>query len=383
MDTIVYLAGSSWDSVTGTDKNLALALARDSQVLWVDPPQSVLRVWRGGKGFSSLQDVADGVVRLRTLGPPGVTKPVLRRFSEHMYHQRVRAAVKGLGLDVTGTLCASPIMTFVDGVAGNRLHFVTDDWLSGATLMGFSRRHVRRILGNNARRSTVVAAVSEYLAQDLARELGTRIEVLPNGCQTRLPSYAADPGHARAALVGQLNERLDLEVLEAVAQTGIYIAVAGPVTAKSAASRAGLERFLARPNVHWQGALDSEGVAQLLSSSNVGLTPYRDTRFNRCSFPLKTLEYIAAGVPVVAADLPASVFPPGAKVRLASNPADFARAVTEVSAVWPSDLERALQAEQVKAHTWDKRALRVRALLSDAPAQAGPTPVPLPMNGGK
>src|SRR5258708_23401667 len=39
---------------------------------------------------------------------------------------------------------------------------------------------------------------------------------------------------------------------------------------------------------------------------DVGITPYRDTPFNRASFPLKTLEYLGAGLPVVSADLPAA-----------------------------------------------------------------------------
>ena len=43
-----------------------------------------------------------------------------------------------------------------------------------------------------------------------------------------------------------------------------------------------------------------------MSVLDVGLTPYRDTEFNRASFPLKTLEYLGAGVPVVTANLPAA-----------------------------------------------------------------------------
>ena len=38
---------------------------------------------------------------------------------------------------------------------------------------------------------------------------------------------------------------------------------------------------------------------------DVGITPYADTQFNRASFPLKTLEYLAAGKPAVSTDLPA------------------------------------------------------------------------------
>ncbi|MDJ0312315.1 glycosyltransferase [Arthrobacter sp. H35-D1] len=368
METIIYQAGSSWDSVTGTDKNLAVALGRGGQVLWVDPPISMLRTTRLQqitRVTELLDEVGEGIVRLRTIGPPGVTRPVLRQWTKVAYHHYIRSAIKFLGLDVDGTICASPIMTFAKNVGGNRLLFVTDDWISGSDLMGFSESNIRRVLRTNATKATVVAAVTGHLGQDLSEVLGGKVvEVVPNGCNMGEPIYVQDPGFAKAALVGQLNERLDFEVLKAVADTGIHIQVAGPKTAKSVKGLLQLDSFLSRPNVHWKGVLNSEGVAALLADSNVGLTPYTDTRFNRSSFPLKTLEYVAAGVPVVATDLPASKFEPAAKVRVASNAAEFAQTVTEVSARWPTDAEREEQAKQARAHTWKDRAELLRNLLA-------------------
>ena len=36
-----------------------------------------------------------------------------------------------------------------------------------------------------------------------------------------------------------------------------------------------------------------------MAALKVGLTPYGDNEFNRASFPLKTLEYLSAGIAVV------------------------------------------------------------------------------------
>lgn len=367
MQSIIYLSGNSWDAVTGTDKSLAQALAKEKQILWVDPPVSVLRLRdsrRTGERSPLLEKVDGGITRLRTVGPPGLTRPLLRRGTEAIYHRHIRRAVKKLGVQVTGVICSSPIMTFDKRIGGKRLYFVTDDWSSGASLMGFSPGHVARVLRVNGSRADVVAAVSDFLGQSLTEKLGKRVEVLPNGCHVLSLPYAADPGFAKAALVGQLNERLDFTILEAVADTGIYLAVAGPKTAKVPESMARLEAFLDRPNVHWKGVLSSTEVAALLAGSNVGLTPYTDTQFNRSSFPLKTLEYVAAGVSVVATDLPASRFDAAAKVRLARTAEDFAQAVTETAARWPTDAERAEQARQVAEHTWENRAVHVRKLLA-------------------
>lgn len=365
MGTIIYLAGTSWDAVAGTDKNLATALAQENHVLWVDPPVSVLGVLRSRVASTQapqLEQVGERIVRLRTVGPPGVTRPGLRRCTEVSYHQAVRAAVKKLRLQAPDTICASPILTFPQGVGGTRLYFVTDDWDAGAALMGFSAQHLARVRKINAAKATVVAAVSEHLAGILTERLGRDVTVVPNGCRLKSSAYATNPGFARAALVGQLNERLNFDVLDAVADTGIHVAVAGPKTAKSPRAVSRLNAFLSRPNVHWHGVLSSAAVDELLASSNVGLTPYADTPFNRASFPLKTLEYLAAGLSVVATHLPPAQFG-AATVRLAREADDFARAVTELAADWPTDAERARQAEQIKGHSWEHRAEQVEQLL--------------------
>src|SRR5690606_23185172 len=40
---IVYFAGVRWDTLAGTDRQLATEMAVDRQVLWIDTPRSILR----------------------------------------------------------------------------------------------------------------------------------------------------------------------------------------------------------------------------------------------------------------------------------------------------------------------------------------------------
>ena len=61
-----------------------------------------------------------------------------------------------------------------------------------------------------------------------------------------------------------------------------------------------IERLLEQPNVQWVGPKPFESLPTYLRAIDVGVTPYTDTAFNRGSFPLKTLEYLAAGRGVVA-----------------------------------------------------------------------------------
>ncbi len=81
----------------------------------------------------------------------------------------------------------------------------------------------------------------------------------------------------------------------------------------------------------WVGRRAFEELPAYLRLMNVGLTPYTDTPFNRASFPLKTLEYLAAGLPVVSTDLPATRWLNTDLVRIADSQSDFVSAVLDAT----------------------------------------------------
>jgi hypothetical protein len=88
---------------------------------------------------------------------------------------------------------------------------------------------------------------------------------------------------------------------------------------------------------------------------DVGLTPYADTPFNQASFPLKTLEYLSAGLPVVSTDLPGALAAgrPGPQrtggrrelIALASEETEFVAAVRRLAA-GPGAADTAVPAEE-------------------------------------
>jgi teichuronic acid biosynthesis glycosyltransferase TuaH len=138
------------------------------------------------------------------------------------------------------------------------------------------------------------------------------------------------------------------------------------------------ERFgalVARETVRWTGPVPADEVGRYLAGADVGLTPYRDTAFNRASFPLKTLDYLAAGLPVASTDLPASrwlVEQGGTAgcVELAPDATAFAAAARAAAGRSGADLAERCRA-LVGAHTWDDRARRMAAVLGipvDEPA---------------
>lgn len=382
---IVYLPGVRWDGVPGTDRRLVESLGRHVPVLWVDPPESALRLPVQQARTWWEHPAAHGVRVLRTAASPGFTRPGIRRVAEALQ----RRAIHRFARRTSAVVVSDANRHFPKGFTGPHCYYVTDDAVAGARLMGLSESAVRATRSRNLRRAHLVAAVSPVLLSSLRSEAslsdGASVApdflLLPNGCSLPAPEAgisvavggqrgAAPP---RAVLVGQLNERLDLEALEALTRRRIPVIVAGTRTDREPGFGARLDAWLRQPSVEWVGHVAPERLPALLSSATVGLTPYADSAFNRASFPLKTLEYLASGLPVVATDHPAVHWLSTPLVDVAESASSFADLVHR-RLEQPRDEERPDRRRLVERHTWDVRAqvlLRALAQASGARESAG------------
>jgi glycosyltransferase involved in cell wall biosynthesis len=368
---LVYLAGAPWHAVAGTDVQLATAIGRRRPVVWVDPPVSIVSRLRRRIDVPLVSQVAPGVTRIHPTAPPGVTRPVVRTVSIWWAYALVRVHLHRSGQPVSAVLTSSPeaLLTQWRSADVQRIYFATDDFVAGARLLGMSAGHVQRARDLNLAAADTVLAVSAVLAGSLAGPNRAPV-TFPNGCDLR---RYADPGvHPSPELeladpvvgvVGQLNERLDLDHLEAVADAGLSLVLIGPRYEQTPEFAERLSRLLGRPNVQWIGRRSPDELPGLMAGLQVGLTPYADTAFNRASFPLKTLEYLAAGVPVVSTPLPATrALDPGV-VRSAALPAEFVAAVRATLA--DRDVLTAGRCrEQAAAYSWDARAAQLEDLLA-------------------
>ncbi|MDR7160369.1 glycosyltransferase [Arthrobacter sp. BE255] len=380
--TIVWIAGTGWDAVPGTDKRLVEALPLSQQVLWIDPPVPVTRgIFDTQKSnararrYRAPEQVSENVRRVRVHVLPGVTRPVIRLITARLLDHAIRRALNASGTEATAVVVAFPLARFPRHVGGRKILYVTDDWIGGSALMGFSRAAVRRALVSNLGIADHVAVISDVLIRKLPRipvttkTRPTRTQsvfsIIPNGC----PEPVVDHEQTRepvAGLVGQLNERLDLDALEAVQATGVRIKVIGPRADRDPDFRTRLDRFLAAENVTWLGRLPAADVSLEVVQFGVGLTPYADTAFNRASFPLKTLEYLAAGVAVVSTDMPAARWLNTQHVDIASGPDDFARNVLKALSQREDTHQARLRRQFAAAHTWRARAVQFLQILSSA-----------------
>lgn len=368
---IVWISGVGWDDVTGTDKRLVSAIGERHDVLWVDSPhRGHWRAW-ARPGPVPRTNVAPGVVRVRVPAPLGFARAPVRPLTELVRWLTLHRALPR-GCEPSAVVVSNPLARFPWLRHSARILYLTDDWIAGSGLMGISEHAVTRYLRVNARHADAVAAITLPLLEQLyGLGLGeeTPRVILPNGA----PTIAITPGRREkvAGLVGQLNERLDLAALESIVDSDVRLLVVGPRADRDPTFSRRLENLLEREEVEWVGGVGPKELVHHLSRISVGLTPYTRSPFNDASFPLKTLEYLAAGIPVVSTDLPASRWLATDHVRIAPTSAEFQRLVRAALGDGSDEEIERSRVEFAASHDWTRRAETMLTLI-DSVATAEP-----------
>ncbi|GAA5201483.1 glycosyltransferase [Microbacterium jejuense] len=308
-DPILYFPGVAWDDVAGTDRQLVTEISRHRPVIWVDPTQSPLH--RRVPAVPAVTRPGPDIVRLRGATVPANQRPVFRWIADVWCGVIAQTYLRRHGLTPSAVICASssPMLARTRRLPGRKVYYATDDFVEAGALWGVDRRYLGSAREANLREADLVLAVTPELGRHLQRT-SRASRWLPNGADL---DVLAGPDVARAqdvrlpspiaGVVGQFNSRVDLSVLQAVQRTGIGLLLVGPQRFHSSDTA---ERFAALtrlPGVQWVTAVPRDDLPAYLACMDVGLTPYADTMFNRRSYPLKTIEYLAAGRPVVATDV--------------------------------------------------------------------------------
>ena len=186
----------------------------------------------------------------------------------------------------------------------------TDDFVAGAELMGLSASRLRAQERTAVLNADVVTALSPLLAERWSALRGAPVQLIPNGCTPvrpgarRVPEVNIDLPKPVVGLIGRLNARIDMDLVEAVADAGYSLLIVGPHDPQwEPRRRAG---HTTRPRVHCVGRVPEEDASAYAAAADIGITPYLDSPFNRASFPLKTLDYLSASRPAVSTDLAAA-----------------------------------------------------------------------------
>jgi len=371
----VLCASNGFDGVRMSDWHLAVQLAKLTPVLYVDPPMSRLTPLRSpAKGGAlhgpRLRLEGPALARLTPLVQPFPARPGATSLTSALTRRHLRCATARLGGRVQALVSCWALYPVFDSCGEQvRIYWAKDDFVGGAELLRLNAKALDRYERKVAAAAHHVMAANPTVA-DTWRSRGLDPYLVPFGVDAAayagiehapLPSDVGLPAPV-VGFVGRINDRTDLRLLEAIADRGRSLLLVGPKSPGFEPRR--FDALLRRRHVRWVGLKRAEELPGYLRVMDVGIVPYRDSRFNRGSFPLKTLEYLAAGRPVVATDLP-GIRSLATDLICIAGPAYFADAVDRQLALPRTTGLLASRQAFAARHSWARRAADILEVITD------------------
>lgn len=242
--------------------------------------------------------------------------------------------------------------------AGRLVYDVMDDLAAFRNAPEGLRRRQRQLL--NAADIVFTGGRSLHRATLSQRRHG--VHLFPSGVESR--HYAASRSlrapHARkvAGYVGVIDERIDLELIASLAAElpDWTVRLVGPV------AKIDPSTLPQAPNLDYAGMVGYPELPRVMAGFDVALMPFARNEATRAISPTKTLEYLAAGLPVVSTRVPDVVADYAGVVCLADDGPAFAAACRDVVTHSVADRDRRAGPIQARQE-WDCIAPAMAGLL--------------------
>lgn len=179
------------------------------------------------------------------------------------------------------------------------------------------------------------------------------------------PADQADIPHPRLGFYGVIDERMDIELLQGIAEArpDWHLVIIGPVVKIDPAI------LPQNDNIHYLGSKDYKDLPKYLAGWDLAMLPFARNESTRYISPTKTPEYLAAATPVVSTSIRDVVRPYGdlKLVHIADTPAEFIAAAElamredNVASGWLSRVDAFL--EKI---SWDRTLASMVKLIDSA-----------------
>ncbi|MDX2176103.1 MAG: glycosyltransferase [Candidatus Sumerlaeia bacterium] len=339
-----------WDSVWQRPQELALGLSRRRPVVFFGPVQWHEAALRVGAAREPVRRLEDG--RLLVLSPvefSGTYKVGAVAALNNLLRARLLSRVLP-GRDFI--YLTNSLFDWELARALRPRHLALDliDDFAGFAWAPRGARRSERLL---ARRADLVVAGTGTLARRW-RQRGFDVDYLPSGVHAeRFAGSFTEPGDLRAAprprllYVGTLNDRLDASLLLRAAEanrSGSVVAV-GPRHGSFALPGP------APKNLLFLGLKPHSDLPAYYAHCDAGIMPFADTPAARAINPVKALEYLAAGLPVLSTPIPDVVaeYPPHATIAAAP---DWPAALAELLARREPETVREARRAFARGRSW-------------------------------
>jgi glycosyltransferase involved in cell wall biosynthesis len=369
---------NDWSGDPLSKKHIMRRLARHNRVLWVNSlgnrsPRANVRDLR--RIFDKLQRFAGGLYQvepnihvLSPLAVPSYRSPMMRRLNEVVVGATVRGAMKRLNFAKPIVYTFVPASAWVAGQLGaDRVIYHCVDEYSAFDGAG---RDILALEEELLLRSDLVITCSEPLLESKGKinsntilvRHGVEHEHFARACDddTVIPDDVARLPRPIAGFYGLVAEWVDLEALDEVARAlvGGSLVIVGDI---NNADRDGLARLHARHNVHFLGRRPYDELPGYCKAFDVALLPFKKNELTENANPLKLREYLAAGLPVVATDIPEAVALVDRGVYLAGAPSSFAARVIDALRDGPGP--RRARSRAMADESWDAKVEEIEERL--------------------
>lgn len=251
----------------------------------------------------------DDAGAIRVISPLSVPLPgnrVAERITRAVYRRAVtRAAVSdALPLLWVYTPTVAP---YLDAIPHRGVvYHCVDRWWAFSE---YDQAVMRRCHEDLCRRADVVFASAVQLLDD-CRAFAPDARLMPHGVDwdhfsravldpPARPADISDIEHPIIGFFGLLHDWIDQDLLAGVAD-----ALPGATLVLIGKARVDMAALIARPNIRWLGQKPFSQLPAYAAAFDAALVPFTRNELTAAVNPIKLLEYLSAGVPVVATDLP-------------------------------------------------------------------------------
>jgi len=379
---------NDWDGDPLSKKQIVTRLAKRNRVLWVNstgnrnPTVSVHdlgRVFKKLWGFCrECRPVAQNISLFCPLVIPFHGSRAARWINRRFFGWSLRRACKKLGFQNPITLTFVPSSADVAGDLGEQVlvYYCVDEYsqFAGADKAGILQMERRLI----EKADLVIVSASRlyenkrrYNANTCLITHGVDIQHFRKAClpETAVPADCAALRRPVVGFFGLIENWVDLNVIRclASARPEWSFVMIGEVRTDTSALRE-------LPNVHLLGRRPYQSLPGYCKGFDIAILPFVTNELTLAANPLKLREYLAAGLPVVAAPLP-EVQKLGRFLRIASTSEEY---LTEIEALLRSGRRgpNLAASRHMDSESWDVKVEALSSCIQAVSAHRATSPHP-------